>query len=92
MKWAATLLAVLLALAVPAGAQRPDGFGGRGPSWTVEAPSQERSLQAMGACHFQGYFKSASGQVFDAWLCTSGAIVLWPTACTDDPSNPCKET
>jgi lysozyme family protein len=69
-----------------------DGFGGRGPNWTVDAPKQERSLEAMGACHFQGYFKSASGRVYDAWLCTSGAIVLWPTACTDDPSNPCKES
>lgn len=90
MRWAAIILAVLLALAVPAAAdQRPDGFGGR-DRYRV-SPNSPRDCDALGVCKLIYYVKRDE-QVYEVWACEGGQYILWPVACDEDPTQPpCKK-
>jgi hypothetical protein len=83
----AVALVLLLACAVSAD-QPPDGFG---PNPPPPRPPP-RSAENLGLCFFMGFVTNPAGEVFDAWSCTDGVIVLFPTPCTHHPKTPCKET
>jgi hypothetical protein len=89
----AFVLTLCVAWTTPAIEQRHDGFGGRDVPRELTPPVEERSCNALGTCVFQGYAKDEQGRLFDVWLCDpSGALVVWPSACVNDPLNPCEGT
>lgn len=95
MKALAVLLAVLFsatitirAYSAAASDQRLDGFG---PNPPLPRPP-DRGVEQLGTCHFQGFLTNPAGEVYDAWLCRDGAIVLFPTPCSHHPTSPCKES
>lgn len=84
----ATTLAVFLTLAVPSAGISPnaDQFGRPLP------PRGDRSMDTLGYCAFAGYARwGAENKLYDIWTCDSGALVIWPSECSDDPSTPCQE-